>query len=206
MEERLSEMNTELERLADEIVDMLEALPMVRKCTICGSLAKGTADEISDIDIDVDVSGYDKGKFMLELPERLNDKLNIVYMDFAPGLIPEKCIVSLAFDERNPYRVVDLNCCAVPSDTVITSEQARKLNNRHAHMIKLWTANWKHFIRGRECRSDILHMVQKIGIPEAQTKTELALLAETLCWLEQNAEARYQGIIASCRRVFDHQK
>ena len=199
-------MNTELERLADKIVDMLEALPMVRKCTICGSLAKGTADEISDIDIDVDVSGYDKGKFMLELPEWLNDKLNIVYMDFAPSLIPDKCIVSLAFDERNPYRVVDLNCCAVPSDTVITSEQVRKLNNRHAHMIKLWTANWKHFIRGRECRSDILHMVQKIGIPEAQTKTELALLAETLCWLEQNAEARYQGIIASCRRVFDHQK
>lgn len=203
MEERLSEMNTELERLADEIVDMLEALPMVRKCTICGSLAKGTADEISDIDIDVDVSGYDKGQFMLELPEWLNDKLNIVYMDFAPSLIPDKCIVSLAFDERNPYRVVDLNCCAVPSDTVITSEQVRKLNNRYTHMIKLWTANWKHFIKGRECRSDILHMVQKIGICDTENKPNLALLEETLCWLEQNAEQRYQGIIASCRRLFD---
>ena len=197
-------MNTELERLADEFVDMLEALPMVRKCTICGSLAKGTADEISDIDIDVDVSGYDKGQFMLEIPELLKGKLNIVYMDFAPSLIPEKCIVSLALDERNPYRVVDLNCCAVPSDTVITSEQVRKLNNRYAHMIKLWTANWKHFFRGRECRSDILHMVQKIGIGDAASKPDLALLEETLCWLEQDAEQRYQGIIAACRDIFEN--
>ena len=185
---------------------MLEALPMVRKCTLCGSLAQGTADERSDIDIDVDVSGYDKGRFMLEVPELLKDKLNIVCVDFAPSLIPEKCIVSLAFDEQNPYRVVDINCCAEPAGTVVTADQARRLNNRYAHMIKLWTANWKHFIRGRECRSDILRMVQKIGIPGAQTKTESALLEETLCWLEQSAEARYQGIIASCRRLFDHQK
>ena len=196
-------MNTELNRLADELVGMLEALPMVHKCTLCGSLAKGTADEISDIDIDVDVSGYDKGKFMLEVPELLRDKLNIVCVDFAPSLIPEKCIVSLSFDEQNPYRVVDINCCAEPADTVITADQARQLNNRHAHMIKLWTANWKHFTRGRECRGDILHMVQKIGISDAENKSDLLLLEETLCWLEQNAEQRYQGIIASCRRLFD---
>lgn len=196
-------MNTELKRLADELVGMLEALPMVHKCTLCGSLAKGTADEISDIDIDVDVSGYDKGKFMLEVPELLKDKLNIVCVDFASSLIPEKCIVSLSFDEQNPYRVVDINCCAEPADTVITADQARQLNNRHAHMIKLWTANWKHFTRGRECRMDILHMVQKIGIADAENKSDLMLLEETLRWLEQNAEQRYQGIIASCRRIFE---
>ena len=199
-------MNQELKHLADEIMAMLEGLPMVQSCTLYGSLAKGTEDEMSDIDLEVDVSGYDKGKFMLEVPGLLKDRLNIVCVDFAPSLIPEKCIVSLAFDEQNPYRVVDINCCAESSGTVVTGEQARQLNNRYAHMIKLWTANWKHFLRGCECRSDILRMVQKIGIPEAQTKTEPVLLEETLCWLEQNAEGRYQGIIASCRRIFEQKK
>ena len=199
-------MSADLERLADEIVDMLEALPMVRKCTLNGSLAKGTADELSDIDIDVDVSGYDKGQFMLELPELLNGRLNIVYFDFAPSLIPEKCIVSLAFDEQNPCRVADINCCAEPADTVITANQARRQNNRYAHMIKLWTANWKHFFRGRNCREDILHMVQKIGLPDAETKSDPALLAETLCWLETHADQRYQGIIHACRVLFEKEK
>ena len=198
-------MNAELKQLADELVSMLEELPMVRKCTLCGSLASGTADEISDIDIDADVSGYDKGQFMLEIPDLLKDKLNIVYVDFAPSLIPEKCIVSLAFDEQNPYRVVDINCCAESSDTLITGDHARRLNNRYAHMIKLWTANWKHFIRGRECRSDILHMVQKTGLTGVENKSDLELLEETLIWLEQNAEIEHQAIIASCRRIFDQQ-
>lgn len=193
-------MNTELKRLADEIVSLLEALPMVRKCTLRGSLASGTADALSDIDIDVDVSGYDKGRFMFEVPELLKDKLNIVCVDFAPSLIPEKCIVSLSFDEQNPYRVVDINCCAEPADTVITADQARQMNNRCAHMIKLWTANRKHFVRGRECRKDILHMVQKIGIADAENKSDLLLLEETLCWLETNADQAYHGLIASCRR------
>lgn len=197
-------MNAELKQLADELVSMLEELPMVRKCTLCGSLASGTADEISDIDIDADVSGYDKGQFMLEIPDLLKDKLNIVYVDFAPSLIPEKCIVSLAFDEQNPCRVVDINCCAESSDTLITGDHARRLNNRYAHMIKLWTANWKHFIRGRECRSDILHMVQKTDLTGVENKSDLELLEETLIWLEQNAEIQYQNIIASCRRLFEY--
>ena len=40
-------MSTALKQLADEIAGMLEEFPMVRKCTIAGSLAKGTADEQS---------------------------------------------------------------------------------------------------------------------------------------------------------------
>jgi len=133
-------MNVQLIQQADEIVGMLESLPMVKTCTICGSLANGTADEMADIDLEVDGSGYDKGQFMLELPELLKDKLSIVCSDFAPSLIPEKCIVSLAFDEQNPYRVANINCFAEPWCMTITREQAKQLNNRYAHMIKLRTA------------------------------------------------------------------
>lgn len=196
-------MNPELIKQADEIAKMLEALPMVQSCTLCGSLAKGTADERSDIDIEVDVSGYDKGQFMLEVPELLKDKLNIVYVDFAPSLIPEKYIVSLAIDEQNPFRVVDISCCAEPAATVITADQARRLNNRYAHMIKLWTANCKHFVRGRDCRTDILHMAQKADLSSIAGKSDRTLLGETLCWLERNADQRYQTIIASCQRAFE---
>ena len=56
---------------ATEIVAFLNEIPMVRKCEIYGSLATNTYDELSDIDIEIDVSGYDNGQFMLELVELL---------------------------------------------------------------------------------------------------------------------------------------
>ncbi|MBN2443326.1 MAG: nucleotidyltransferase domain-containing protein [Spirochaetales bacterium] len=47
-------------------------LTQVKSCTIHGSLATGQYDEYSDIDLRLDVSGTDNGKFMLALPELLS--------------------------------------------------------------------------------------------------------------------------------------
>ena len=50
------------------------------------NIANNTEDELSDIDIKIDVSGYDNGKFMLELPHLIK-KMNVVYYDFAPSTL-----------------------------------------------------------------------------------------------------------------------
>ena len=198
-------MNTELESLADKLVDIMMELPMVNSCAVYGSLTTGKADHMSDIDLEVDVSGCDNGQFMLELPELLKDKLPVVYFDFAPSMIPDKYIVSLAIDENNPFRMVDLCCTAIPHCTTVTRQNATLRNSPHTHLLKLWTANLKHYARGRACRDDIVRMARKAGIPDAETKSEYVLLSETLVWLEQNAAIQHQGITASCRCVFDQQ-
>lgn len=84
---------TELHQLAEKIIEMLNEFPEVKHCSVYGSLVNGTHDELSDIDIEIDVSGCDNGQFMLGLADRLQDRLNICYSDYAPSQIPENGVV-----------------------------------------------------------------------------------------------------------------
>lgn len=123
-----------LKNKADEIIDILNAISVVKKCTIYGSLRTNTYDELSDIDIEIDVSGYDNGQFMLELTDLLKDKLTIYYSDYAPSLIPDKYIVSIAIDEENPFLIIDLCCNAQPHYTTVTRQQVMARNDRISHL------------------------------------------------------------------------
>lgn len=188
---------------ANEIITFLNEIPMVRRCEIYGSLATNTYDELSDIDIEIDVSGYDNGQFMLELVELLKGKFGIYYSDYAPSLIPERYIVSIAIDEKNPFLIVDLCCCAKPHYTTVTKQQVSEKNNKYTHILKLWTANLKHYVREKECYGDIVRMGQKLAPEDIETKDEVEILERTLCWLEENVENGLYEFIESCRRRFD---
>lgn len=196
-------MSDSLRDTANEIIAFLNEIPVVRKCSIYGSLAKDTYDELSDIDIEIDVSGYDNGQFMLELVELIKGKLTIYYSDYAPSLIPERYIVSIAIDEKNPFLMVDLCCCAMPHCTTVTKQQASEKNNKYMHILKLWTANLKHYVRGKECYGDIVRMGKKLPIEDIEIKAEVEILERTLRWLEENVEHGLYEFIESCRRRFD---
>lgn len=203
---REDNMADRLKIKADELIGALNELDAVKSCTLYGSLAAGTHDALSDIDIEVDVSGFDNGKFMLELPKLLKGKIDIYYVDFAPSLIPERYIVSIAVDDENPFMMADLCCRAEPHCATVTRQDAAERNGKHTHMLKLWTANLKHYVRGADCRNDITRMAQKLGISVAETKTEVDILSETLRWLEVNADAALEKYMVSCRRRFEELK
>ena len=196
-------MSNVLKRKAEEIMAVLNDIPVVKKCTLYGSLAGDTYDELSDIDIEVDVSGYDNGQFMMELAELLKNRFNIYYSDHAPSLIPDKYIVSVAIDKENPFLIVDLCCCAEPHCTTVTKQQIMKKNDKYSHMLKLWTANLKHYVRGNDCYNDIVKMANKISVNEIDSKDEGEILHEVLCWLEDNVENGLEEYVESCRRVFE---
>lgn len=195
-------MNDNLRSKADEIIEILSGIPEVNGCTVYGSLSKGTSDELSDIDIEIDVSGCDNGQFMLKLVDLLKDKLSIYYHDYAPSLIPDDYTVSIALDESNPFMIADLKCVADPHFTTVTKQQAKELNDKFAHTLKLWTANLKHYVRGKDCRGDIVAMAKKIEIRGVHKKDEKELLEITLRWLEQNAPEALIEFVKSCRRKF----
>lgn len=188
---------------ADEIISVLNEVPAIKKCSIYGSLATDTYDELSDIDIEIDVSGYDNGQFMIELVEMLSDKLDIYYYDYAPSLVPEQYIVSIAIDKDNPFLIVDLCCYADPHCTTVTKQQVLGKNEKYSHILKVWTANLKHWVRGSECYDDIVRMAKKLSIKDIDSKDETELLDETLCWLEENVENALNEFIESCRRHFE---
>ncbi len=195
-------MDNFLKSKAEEIISILSTSPVVKNCTIYGSLRANTHDELSDIDIEVDVSGYDNGCFMLEINEFLKGKLNIFYSDYAPSLVPDKYIVSIAIDESNPFLIVDLCCVANPHCTNVTKEQMMAKNDSFAHILKLWTANVKHYVRGKDCYDDIARMARKLKI-DIDAKSEEELLEEVLCWLEGNVSEGLKTFVKACRDRFD---
>lgn len=196
-------MSNNLKNKAEEIVSILNDIPEVNRCTIYGSVSTNTYDELSDIDIDIDISGSDNGQFMIELVEMLKGELTIYYYDYAPSLIPDKYIVSIAIDENNPFLVIDLQCSANPHCVTVTKQQVMEMNNKFTHVLKLWTANLKHYARGAECYDDIIRMAKRLGISDVDIKDEAELLDDTLCWLEHNVTDELSTFIESCRDKFD---
>ena len=192
-----------LKEKAKEIMALLNDIPGVKKCNLYGSIAKDTYDELSDIDIEIDVSGMDNGLFMLDITELLKDKMDIYYADYAPSLVPDKYIVSLAIDKENPFLILDLCIVANPHCTTVTKEEVMGKNEKYTHILKLWTANLKHYVRGNECYKDILKMAKKIGIEEADSKNEAKLLRESLHYLETNAPGELSEFIRNLRIKFD---
>jgi predicted nucleotidyltransferase len=183
-------------------MNALQSLLMVKGCEQYGSVASGSYDEFSDIDILVDVSGYDNSVFMLEAPNLLQDKLPIVFYDFAPSLIPNSYIVSLAISEDNPFWIVDLKCIASPFCQTVTRQQAKI--EPIPHTLKVWVANLKHHLRGADCYNDIMKMASRLQFTDVSEKTEARLLEETLRWLEHNQTDALAGYIRSCRAAFDN--
>jgi len=196
-------MRDMLRSKANELMAIINEIPTVKECKLYGSLSTNTHDELSDIDIEIDVSGYDNGLFMLELTELLKDQVTIYYSDYAPSLIPDQYIVSIAIDANNPFLIIDLNCIAVPHCTTVTRQQVMEKNEKYAHTLKVWTANLKHYVRGAECYNDIMKMAKRLSIKDIEVKDEVELLEETLCWLEDNVENNLCEYIKSCRRVFE---
>ena len=196
-------MKDALRNMADEVISFLNKIPVVKKCTLYGSLTTNTHDALSDIDIEIDVSGYDNGQFMLDLVSQFKEQFDVYYSDFAPSFIPDKYIVSFAVDKENPFLIVDLCCCAEPHCTTVTKQQVLEQNKKCTHILKLWTANLKHYIRGSECHDDILRMVRKITTEDMDTEGDIEILEKTLCWIEENVENELYTFVKSCRKRFE---
>lgn len=189
-------------QIADEVICYLKIIPLVKGCTLYGSLANGNADKYSDIDICVDVSGCDNGAFMLALPELLRERFNVLWYDFAPSLAPEQYLVSIATDEDNPYCVTDFKCFAEPH---IRSVQKSDLENDvYTHLLKLWTANSKHYIRGTDYSGDIHKMGRKCIGANSDKLTDEEIIEEVLCRLERNTPDRLKVYIQNCRKAWDN--
>ena len=188
-------------RLARELEVFFGQRPEVQGVTLYGSIARGTADSYSDIDIKLDVSGYDNGKFLLVVPELLAEAYPVLFSDFAPSLAPEQYVVSCAVSEENPFLIVDVNCAAEPH--VASVAKADLQNDPVVHVLKLWVANTKHFIRGQECYRDICKMHRKSVGGELPQGQEFLMLEQTLAWLEARVPERLARYVKNCRKVLE---
>lgn len=186
-------------KLANEIIDYLKQNPVVKECKLHGSLANGNYDEYSDIDIQVDVSGFDNGKFMLMLPDIIRAKFPVVYTAFAPGLFPKVFVVSFSFSKDDIFSFIDLECTSTPHIQTITIDEIREKNDKISLMLKLTIANTKHFLRGQNCHEDIKRIAKFVlSSEEIEGKSDRDLLVHTLEWFKQNCDDTFKYIAIKC--------
>lgn len=180
---------------ADKVCSFLKELPEVNSCKLYGSLSDDSYDEYSDIDIEIDVSGIDNGIFATRIPDILSEKFNVIFYDYAPSLAPDKYVVSLAFDNNNPFMMVDVACVAKPHCDTVSKQQLMSLNNLYDHTLKVFVANLKHFLRGTDCYDDIAKMYGRI-FRNRDVYDEEEMLNCVYDWLKDNAEPRHEDYIA----------
>lgn len=130
---------------AARVIQVLEREPEVNTCFPRGSYATRTMDEYSDIDLGVDVSGYDNGRFALRLPEVLGRHFALEFHDWAPSLLPSAYVQTFYLRDLPVFWSIDIECVAsphVPSVKDVAVDEAD-------HLLKLWVLNAKYLLRGR---------------------------------------------------------
>jgi len=78
-----------------------------------------------------------------------------------------------------------------------TVQKADLNNNILFHLIKLWTVNCKHHIRGVNCTRDIQKMGRRTIGDECVKMSNTQILEEILFRLEQNAPSELKVYIAN---------
>ncbi|MDR1299687.1 MAG: hypothetical protein LBJ84_05490 [Oscillospiraceae bacterium] len=137
---------------------------------------------------------------MKALPQLMAKRFSVIWYDYAPSLAPEQYVVSVAIDESRPFRVVDLKCVATPHVSNVQKSDIK--NDAYYHLIKLWTANFKHYIRGADCTGDIQKMGRRaIGV-DCEKLSNKQILKEILRRLEDNAVPGTENYIAHCREAW----
>ncbi len=184
-----------LDLLADQVSAYLNALPQVQGCRLYGSLKSGAFDKYSDIDLEVDVSGLDNGRFALQIPALLSQRFPVAFFDFAPSLAPEKYIVSAAVDPENPFGIIDLSCAANPHCRTVSREELSRQNDPYSHILKLFVINLKHFIRGADCRRDMERMYRKVFPASVPALSQTEMLLEVYRWLRENAGEKQEAYV-----------
>lgn len=185
----------QIEILANQVSAYLGALPQVKNCRFYGSLANGSFDGYSDIDVEIDVSGLDNGQFLLEIPTLISQRFPVVFFDFAPSLAPEKYVVSVAIDTENPFGIVDISCAAQPHCRTVSRQDLKAKNDPYCHILKLFTMNLKHFSRGMDCLQDIEKMYRKVFSSSSSALSREEMLLEVYRWIRENASEKQKAYV-----------
>lgn len=185
----------QIESLANRVLAYMNAFPQVKNCRFYGSLANGSFDNYSDIDLEIDVSGLDNGQFLLEIPTLISQRFPVIFFDFAPSLAPEKYVVSVAIDTENPFGIVDISCAAQPHCRTVSKQDLVARNDSYCHILKLFAINLKHFIRRADCLGDIQRMYQKVFRTNDYIRNPQEMLADVYRWLKENASEKQEAYV-----------
>ena len=185
--------------IAHRVLTALASERAVRRTALRGSLATGQTDEYSDIDVLVDVSGSDNGRFATRIPALLGRHVPVLFSDWAPSLLPETYVQTCFLDGAPIFWNVDVECMATPHVPSLTRVAVQPRD----HGLKLWVLDAKHLLRGAATADPDIRRLAARLLPVAEaTPPDLRLLMRrVLDELSRSAPPAYAGFLRRCEEV-----
>lgn len=189
----------------DEILAMVTAqlrcLPEVRNITLHGSLESGHPDRYSDIDLKIDVSGSDNGRFMLELPRALEREMKLSYAAYATRFIPDLYLVTIHVEHTSPFHFVDIECHATPHESNVGKDDIYKIGSNECIILKSAINCLKSVLRGIDATNEIEH-VYRFKFQD-NGKLPLEKLADTFEYFRKDSAQPVRGIAEECLNLLN---
>ena len=185
--------------IVEQVITFFEQQALVKHAFLRGSLASEGGDQFSDIDIGVDVSGWDNGQFLLQVPALLATTFPMAFHDWVPSLLPDAYVVNIYLRDLPLFWNIDIQCLAtphVPSLKTVSCDPAD-------HFLKLWILNAKYYLRGNvEAKQSIRKLAQRI-LPGQNIGSQDApeLMGEILHTLKNMQSGKQAETLRKCEEL-----
>lgn len=189
--------------IADQVVALFRAQPEVREATLYGSLAEGTQDEYSDIDVTIDVSGHDNGQYMYRVIDLMRENFDVCFHDINSSAVPKWYVLNFFLNGISPFWQIDVFITARPHCTSFSREDIRAIQDPVAHLLKLWVPCFKHLIRDPERNEDEINrcLVSRLGIPGLDGLPAVEKMRAVLDEVRRRVDGRFEDFLARCYGV-----
>lgn len=181
---------------ANEIIQFLSEQEFTKSCKLHGSLGRVKYDHFSDIDLQLDVSGYDNGKILLMLPYIIGKEFPIVYTAFAPKFAPDLYLVSFAFLNYDIFHFIDIECIATPHNSSVTKDEIVKVTDFTGLYVKLLIGCLKKHLRGQKFPPELNFIANQLKLEIINDQK--ILLLQCFKELEKRSLGEMNNLVINC--------
>jgi len=193
---------TSRREIAQRIVNEIAESPCIKRAWLRGSLAEGSEDEYSDIDIGVEGCGGGSREVAGEIIGYMNRSFDVLFYDWAGSLLPADCVITFFVANLPLHWHIDFGM-AVP-------ENRRTLQPTDIeyvfpeHYLKLWVIYSKHLMRkSAGHREEIAKFASRVFDSEIDAAVAPEdMMGDVLRLLKKQAEGRYEHFFLDCEQFF----
>ena len=184
-------------KIAEEIIQLLNASGKIDSVSLDGSLTLDSWDEISDIDIVVEEKGRSPFENVMMALDEIRNQKKIIFYDWARSLLPEKYLISIYLKGMPVFWFVDIACYRDPRYGDITRDEIPQ--NYAEHLLKLWICNIKHEIRKNRERNKIDIVYQRLyHLPGEEIPAKEKF---TRIWEKIPKESLDRSMLSECEKI-----
>jgi hypothetical protein len=184
--------------VAETLMRDLRGRPEIDDVWLRGSLAAGTADALSDLDIGLRSDTSTNAALGALAVQCVRDRGGIDFIDWTWSALPDESILTVFSPVLPVPWKVDFELHVRPGRRVLPG--VRPPGNDPDHILKLWMAHAVTVARGRTVATPVIRKLLARAGATCETDDPREALHATLAAIEQRSGPHRAPFIESCRR------